>query len=434
MEISIQVKEEKLNWGEIDKKKELENLSIKHRILKFQNDYINYFSGKKNTLEFQTTQGYFYVLHLHKKRLRILGIKIEPEFLMPWVGKSNYFINYLTDQKYFIAVAKESVWLKKTYIQDGILLYEGYCEDTARYSVIRQKRDICPFCGKKNIRIKEYGEITCSYCNTSIYPEDLEQKIAAFGIEYTDQTARQAYDEMIDWLAKIVAIGVGSIGFVRELFIISQNHGLGFIILFSMLSFGLWSCIAFTSVLLLKNLFRYTNKLQHYLLRKENSKLPQELEKEMRKWDSSFSVELFLGYLGNILQIIHFAQSPKEYELFLFHQIEIPLIYQNVIDCFVKKTDFKNLYVSENCYTIQTEVQMELFILEQEKVKKKRELLQITMSCSKECKQARQLHLGAYCPSCGAKFQMEWGKKCSECGKIYPASEAGWLLTDYQIL
>ena len=126
MEISIQIKEEKLSWRETDKSKEIENLSIKHRILKFQNDYINYFSGKKNTLEFQTTEGYFYVLHLHKKRLRILGIKIEPEFLMPWGGKSNYFIHYLTDQRYLIAVAKESVWLKKTYIQDGILLYEGY--------------------------------------------------------------------------------------------------------------------------------------------------------------------------------------------------------------------------------------------------------------------------------------------------------------------
>lgn len=438
MEISIQIKEEKLSWRETDKSKEIENLSIKHRILKFQNDYINYFSGKKNTLEFQTTEGYFYVLHLHKKRLRILGIKIEPEFLMPWGGKSNYFIHYLTDQRYLIAVAKESVWLKKTYIQDGILLYEGYYEDTARYSVVRQKRDICPCCGKKNIPIKEYNESTCSYCNAPIYPKDLDQKIAAFGIQYTEQTARQACDEMMDWLAKIVAIAVGTIGFVRELFMIFQNHGSGFIILFSILTFGLWSCIAFVSVLLLKNLFRYTNKLQHYFkyhfLKKESPKLPQELEKEMRKWDSSFSVELFLGYLENILQTIHFAQSPKEYELFLFHQIEIPRIYQNIIDCFVKKTEFKNIYISENCYTIQTEVQMELFMLEQEKVKKKRERLQITMSCNKECKQTGQLHLGAYCPSCGTKFQMKWGKKCSECGKIYPVSEAGWLLTDYQIL
>ena len=70
---------------------------------------------------------------------------------------------------------------------------------------------------------KDFLTVILSYCNAPIYPKDLDQKIAAFGIQYTEQTARQACDEMMDWLAKIVAIAVGTIGFVRELFMIFQN-------------------------------------------------------------------------------------------------------------------------------------------------------------------------------------------------------------------
>lgn len=442
MEISIRKKPQEINWDELRQRREMEHMSIEHRISKFQSAYMNYFLKKKNTLKLQTTTGYFYVLRLHKKRLNLLGMKVKPEFLTPWNGLCTRDIDSLTDQKYSLAVATKSIWLKKTYLKEGISLYEAYQEDTARYTLARAKREnkyfCCPHCGQKNIRTFGYDEVPCSHCHVLIYPEDLDQKVASFGVEHTKEVEKQVQDEVVDWLAEITGIAAGTIGFFEGLFTALPNNTTAKSLLFGILAFGLWNRSVFLLVLLIKALLRlgYTiiHYLKRYLLKEYKIKQPREFEEEVQQFDSYFSVDLFLGCLENVLLAIHFAQSPKEYELFLFDDVKIPKNYQNVVDCFVEKTEFLNFTFDETYQTIQARVQMKLLILEEEKVKEKHEFVEVIMNRNKNSEQVGQIYLGAYCPNCGAKLLMERGKNCSECGKICKESESGWLLANYQIL
>lgn len=417
------------------------SMPVEHHIIRFRKDYIDFFLRQENNVEFTITEGYQYLLRLIVRRLHACQLELLPFFFYPSGKNLSCNVDFSRNKRYIVADVTEKLSLKKSYRKNGSFLYQTYAGRIARYTVIEPVRKdiyyLCPFCGQKNIQ--DSGHTRCSSCGKIFYPSDLDQKVVAFGFNQKKKINLKQFSEYINRKKRFFVYLSAAVGFVGSFILYLPEEGLVAACVYCLLAFFIFGGLAMLLAPVLERLlctvFRTRQQIRRSVLKNHYLLCPEEFEEEVLKKEPFFSVNLFLGCLENVLQIIHFSESPKEYEMFTFGTVDISDNYQNVIECSLKKTWFYSYSLEGENVVIQVKAQMELLIYEKEKIKKIKETAKVRMVRHRRAEGSLgEIYLSGFCPHCGTRIQPENGSLCVICGKQPPDTSRGWLLAEYQVL
>lgn len=429
-------------------------------VSEFRKKFLGFFAqsglAQNTPLQFHTTQIYWHILALQKKRLDARRISMVFETrrntyngAVPLSEKS-YF-----DGKYQVSEVNESVSLRQAFYRDNQVLHEKELNRVAHYVItgaeeVGEHRLICPSCGAETTR--EQLIDGCDYCGTSFTVQDLEDKVSSFRLrdDYEVQyelykQARAGYSRKVFWWQfgiYFVLICFIYIGMFSDLKESAGNATLAvlFLPLTSALASGMfaylgmiffWICI-FPSIQVGKSVRFYSKQRLDYM--KNRYMQDTEAEKGIRQFDPLFSVAAFYSELSNKLACVHFSDTKVASNAF-FEDDRYDFVsgYRDVVDMVVEDINVTDFCVKDGLQQIKVRVMLENLVDRELQLQKQKETVSLTLVKSADCKtQAICGPAVLRCKGCGSSIALERGKACDYCGREIDLKKYDWVIRKYE--
>ncbi len=438
---------------------------FEHLLRSFRKDYADFFSHtgvqENDAIQKDATQLYWHILSLQKNRLdsKEIGMKFTSERLgygsTPPVRKKSFF-----DGKYKISEVSETVEAKAEFLKpDGKKLHVRKCVETATYRILGASINtsaevICPNCGSPSTR--EDLIDGCDYCGTKFTVEDLDNRVAEFGLQHDSDVEYAKYQERRAKLIPMVALIVAIPTFLITLTIsiintISEDYGILTKIPAVLLAAGLVTVL----IVILAELifivyglpliqgiasFRFMSARMIKKMKARNKK-NEEFANSIRQHDPLFSVNGFYSNLINKLSVIHYSQGTEDASAFVESKTaeeqvaSVITSYQDVIDMQVDAIKIQGYKVGDPLQELNVKVQLLLLKNKGNSVSTKKETVHLTLVKDAACKsQAVCAPSFTNCKQCGAPMSLMAGRVCNYCGHARRLAEYDWAIRNYKIL
>lgn len=442
--------------------KEVLESSREQFLTRFRAEYTKFFEKSGLTpnspLQFDTTQIYWHILSLQKKRLDTRKITMafasqqKTYDSIPAVSGTSYF-----DGKYQVSEVNETVTICQTFLRDGRILLKKELERVAHYVTTSAKktdrqRIVCPNCGAETTR--ENLIDGCDYCGTKFTVEDLDNKVSAFRLRdnYEIQyeiykKARAKYNQNVFWKQFVIYFVLVCLIYLSDfsgMIEITGNAALAvlFIPLTSAFAAGMfaylglmffWVCIF--PIKQARESIRFYSKKRLDRMRKRYAQ-DTKAEKDIRRFDPLFSVAAFYSGLNNKLACVHFADTAAACSAFFENdRDDLQSHYHDVIDMDVEDINVADFCVKDGLQQIQIQVTLNNLADRGSKLQKQKENLALTLIKAADCK--TQTVCGPsvlHCHGCGASIALEQGKVCAYCGEVFDLKRFDWVIRGYEIL
>lgn len=426
-----------LQFSGMGKKEEIRN-----KVSEFKQDYIDFYNGKKAFTR-NITQLYWYKLFLSKRRLDHNGITLEATIRQRLIkGEDPINVIWSNDGKYIIADIVEDIYAKKIYKKGNKRIGKTIDTEVARYIIVDSIKEegayTCPNCGYLSSQEKLIDG--CDHCGTQFQLEDFDMKISSFFLEKDTKSAlNDKNSEGVDskdrfriLTVKLLFIGI----IIGVIWTILSGHNSatdlfhggfcgGFI--GGMLGMGLYALTAFIMII------RYfTRSVPEAMGNISNMSSEIAFENHVKKYDPLFSLRVFQGNIENKIIAIHFAENAREISAFANLNHTCISSYGNVMDCNLENMRYLNYFVDEQNQVLTVSARIKLLIFVKNKLKTKKETLQLTLIKDRNCTTQQICEKRIYsCNNCGASLSLLNGGKCEFCDNELELRKHDWVIVNY---
>ncbi len=376
-----------------------------------------------------TTQSLWYTHYLNKRRLKSLGVIAKYEYIHPTdysAGNDQRLPrwDYNHDGKNLICRLSDSMNYRKSFYSNNRFLW---AEDgkglPGEYYIMQSKnvngRCICPNCGYEDTL--ENLVDGCDYCDTKFQIEDFRQKVSSVYLPNNTSQQRDGFAIHKSFLPLyfiLVVITMAMIGFASSRGVVGMLLTPVIIIAF---------IVIFLAIVL--------GKTSKQSIQEGPGRTKQTLE-QLRKVDSHFSEEAFIGNLSNKLMSIHYAESINEIQAFTeCDMTQFIHTYKNVLDCKILKCVLMGYHTDGAYQHLDVNVDLGLTIYENNKVLRATTHLGLHLIRSINALTPEANDINIYkCHGCGSSLSLLNGGQCQYCGSGLELKKYDWVITDYTFL
>lgn len=369
---------------------------LSRELTEFRKGHNAYFSTpgilENGEMQSRSTQAYWHVCYLQKKRMNRLGVTMEiksdrRDFRKGHIRAYSPPIHQdrSTDGRYEINNVREEITATKRYIQNGSVIGKYEFEEAAAYYVLSTQPQgddqiLCPNCGA--VTTKEDLIDGCDFCGTKFTIEDLQDKIGAFSFK-EDEDFR-----------------------------------------------------------LMKEKGKEPSPNEQYSEYAVDKHFYDAHGKELRAHDPNFSLFDFFTNVHNKIAMIHYADDQNQVNAFsLIDLSEARALHKNIVDLDIYSTKidmYSNKYppyeVKDGLQYIRTTSYINVYVLEEGKIEKRHEIISMELVKSADCKTA-SIHSPSVmkCKGCGSSLSLLDGKACLMCGRQINLIEQDWVVNKYLV-
>lgn len=306
---------------------------------------------------------------------------------------------------------------KAFYAQNQCILVEDGQGREGEYYLIQSKSTkgsyICPSCG--NEAPLEQLIDGCDYCQTKFHIEDLKQKVSFVYLPDNRMQERSG-------------------GIMKSFYILIYV----FVIIMAFFVLNLAPQVSFFLVpaILAVFLFVIFLKVGKHSVTEGPGRNKKTLEK-LRKTDSYFSEEYFIGNLSNKLISIHYATNMGDINAFVYCDLSSLLPrYRGILYCKLIKCVMTDYEEDEQLKHLYLDVTVSYAEVGAGRVRANLlEDIKLHMIKSKATKTNIENDVMVYrCKSCGASISLLNGGKCPYCQSNLELYKYDWVIQEYQVV
>ncbi|MBR3149147.1 MAG: hypothetical protein IKF64_03175 [Eubacterium sp.] len=428
-------------------------------VTEFKQTYRDFFASpgitENSTLQSTATQMFWHILYLQKKRMKTKGVTLEFDSERMTYGGVSVSKNVYSDAKYTVTEINERIKALRTYKASGGKVMKIKNNDLAHYALARARTTttdnnvICPNCGMETTR--ENLLDGCDYCGTKFTVEDLGLRVSSFVLRKdlrTELSKLADYEErLIPYLYTLLVAPVFIASSIGMIFAWDELDA-GFFMKITACVFSvaiITGISAFISsyivAFIVEPLGTLLDSITTHLFRKEYEKNLEIRSKndaviaEIKRFDRNFSQENFLSNVQNKLAAIHFADGREAQAFALVDLSKYTKQYQNVVDMEITDVILSFSHKDEEKYTVKMEVSLNLLFYDNNRFKRGKEKLALTLIRAATCKTEAVCAPSVFkCKSCGNSITLLSGGYCEYCSAQLNLFEYDWVISEYEII
>lgn len=432
----------------------------------FRADYAEFLQSditKENpAVQNDVTQVFRNILQLRQNRLKKLGVQCHFKSSRKQHSESLSPVRptKLTDGKYEIQAVTEDIAALTEYFKGNRRIYSQTDNEIAHYTVISacQRGDgtiNCPNCGASQTR--EQLLDGCDYCKTKFMVEDLEEKISDFALRSDYDLQYNKYRDTRKKFIPYIGFWTWLVGFLCSLLFSILDTFLsaeetadfwedGFFLtallyivppVWHGLVFAFFAVLIF--VIFVFPLIQSYQSIGYIVKMRLDKHKPAEwnnwkIQKQIREFDSHFSIAAFCSNVQNKITAVHFAETEGQINAFAASDLSPNLgLYKDVIDVQTDDIMLQDYTVSEGLQKASVQANVRLLVLDGKKCNIKNETVKMLFTKSAECKtQVVCAPSVLRCRKCGASLSLLEGKRCAYCGNELNLEQYDWVIREYK--
>lgn len=412
---------------------------MREKALEF-NDFQNkYYRDEKNDEDatWMTTQPFWQSMKLSKRRMQQNGVVIQnniPQSMQKRISKKDLY----SDGRNVVGEFKRDLKINRIIYKDGKKIYSEKDENICNISVVKVEGEgsqvTCPNCGN-------LGEISsyidgCDYCGAKFQVNDFDEKIS--GCYFEENVGRKTGNAFFKSFATSAILTILSnvliVLAVIVLAILSATDaslktetlvGVGVLCIALSIPVSFKIAIATLIIFAILGILILKNKKEMV----ENADMIEAVVPTFNKTD-------FIQNLEYKLRNIHMTDNVNEISAYAGCDLSETIAkYREVIDCYISKVKFTDVYRDEYNYNVELDVIMRLTKLKGKRIKYENEKLKLKMSLRKG---ARDVNVGSIrqysCENCGSSVSLLEGGVCEYCGTKLDYAKYSYIISEYNVV